>query len=70
MQSKDWIHPLKSTWFVLTSETESELNKRLLRHLGQRDRLVITEVSGLPGGWLPAKYGAWFKDNIRKRNTV
>jgi hypothetical protein len=62
--SPRWWHYLESTWLIATSESASQLYKRLKAHIDEGDRILIIEAGNDRQGWLPKKAWEWIKNEI------
>lgn len=55
-----WAKYMDRTWIVATHIGLEEVNNRLVRHLGQPDRLLIIKLqAGYYQGWLPKEAWDW-----------
>ena len=55
-----WWHYLDSTWLVVTRDSPTSLVNKLLPHLTQSERLLVTEFTPRRyQGWLPEKAWEW-----------
>lgn len=58
-QSPSWSHYINATWLVVTTESPSELWKRIKPHLHEDDNVLIIEVAPNYQGWLPKRTWEW-----------
>lgn len=61
-----WAKPLKSSYFIESSMTASELLDAVMRRVDSNDQVVVVEVSGQSwaGYGMPSDVGAWMERNI------
>jgi len=63
--SRGWWHYLDKTWLVSTLETMEELYQRLLPHLNETDKILITELTKDYYGQLPQEAWDWISERIQ-----
>ena len=61
-----WWHFLDSTWLIATEESPSQVYKRLVSTITQKDRLLIIEVRNNAQGWLPKEAWDWINQNVQR----
>lgn len=61
-----WAKPLKSSYFIQTSMTVSELLDAVMRRVDDNDQVVVVEVTGQ--SWaaygMPSEVGSWMERSI------
>lgn len=59
-----WAKYMDRTWIVATHVPLQEINNRLIKYLGQPDRLLIVKIeAGNYQGWLPTDAWNWINTN-------
>jgi hypothetical protein len=64
LEHMDSLRVFDSTWFVFTTESESELYHRLQPHLKGRDKLRVGEVRTIGTGRLPRGSWEWITNRL------
>ena len=58
----NWWHYLDSTWVIKSSLEAKAINKKLIAHLKQGDRIFIVKIeTSSMDGWLPKEAWDWLK---------
>lgn len=66
-KSPGWARPVKSTWFVVSTETPHQIYQRLSNHVDRNDRLLVMEAksgSAWSSSGLPEEVVTWLKSNL------
>lgn len=63
---QSWAKPLKSSFFVKTDLSASQLRDGIKKHIDETDDVVVVRVNG--SGWatsgLSAKLNEWLRENL------
>lgn len=65
--AEGWWHHLDSTWVIVTNESLSVWQEKLMAQMDKSDNLFLIEIqSGVVNGWLPSQAWEW----LRKHTTL
>lgn len=58
------LHPVESTWLVVTNESASDIWNRISKHLDKNDLALIIDVRKNYYGVLPKEAWDWIERNV------
>lgn len=61
IKSYDYIKVMKSTWFIKTTLTSTQIREHLMKHMDKNDSLFICEITSNRDGWLAKEVWEWLK---------
>lgn len=62
--AKDWYKPLKSQWFVETTDSINIWNDRMIKICDKDDGWFIIQIKQPYTGWLSKKFWDWLRERI------
>lgn len=59
----DYCKPLKSQWFISSSENVNSIYDSLAPHVIKNDRIYVCEIKSRGQGWLDKPIWEWFGEH-------
>lgn len=62
IKSYDYIKVMKSTWFVKSTSSASQIKENLRKYMDDNDLLFVCEINSNYSGWLRKDVWEWLKN--------